>query len=124
MIYLASLYSNGVNSDSTVDTVVRQLRYEYTSKRLVEFMNSGEFVFSPIVHCHEISTKYRLPKTYEFWKNNDRHFISRSDKVYVLMMKDKHGSWKKSEGITDEINFAKSIGVQVEYIDCEDYNED
>lgn len=121
MIYLASLYSNGASTDSDLHKEVRQLRYEYTLKRLAEFMLEGNFVFSPIVHCHEAANKYGLPKDYEFYKNNDRHFVGLSEEVWVLMMEDDLGSWEFSHGMQDEIKYALDNNIPVKYIHCGDY---
>lgn len=121
MIYLASLYSNGCASGSDLHKEVRQLRYEYTLKRLAEFMAEGYFMFSPIAHCHETANKYSLPKDYEFYKNNDRHFVGLSDEVWVLMMEDDLGSWELSHGMQDEIKYALDNNITVKYIDCSDY---
>ena len=84
-------------------------------------INDGEFVFSPIAHCKVVADEYGLPHDYEFYKKNDRHFISKSDKVLVLKMVDECGSWEDSEGITDEIQFALDQGIKVGYLDCTDY---
>lgn len=121
MIYLASLYSNGAESNSSEHTYVREQRYRYTMKILCKLMYQEEFVFSPIVYCHEMSKKYDLPKDYTFWQENDRHFISKCDKVLVLKMYDEYGNWEKSKGIQDEIQYAKSLGVPVEYLSCNGY---
>lgn len=121
MIYLASLYSNGAESNSSEHTYIREQRYRYTMKRLVELMVQGEFVFSPIVHCHEMSNQFHLPKDYTFWQENDRHFVSKCDKVVVLKMCDEYGNWRKSKGMQDEITYAKSLGIPVEYLSCYGY---
>lgn len=121
MIYLASLYSLNAKTNSLQDRITRDKRYQYTLKRLSQMMNEGEFVFSPIAHCKVVADEYGLPHDYEFYKKNDRHFISKSDKVLVLKMVDEVGSWKGSEGITDEIKFALDLGILVEYIACDDY---
>lgn len=121
MIYLASLYSNGADTGCALDSGIREQRYQYTMKRLYELMMGGMFVFSPIVHCHEMSKKYDLPKDYTFWQENDRHFISNCDRVVVLKMSDEYGNWEKSKGIQDEIAYAKSSGVPVHYFTCYDY---
>lgn len=124
MIYLASLFSNGAKSNSGEHREIRKKRYEYTLERLAELKLKGEFVYSPIVHCYDMSNKFDMSKTYEFWKQNDRHFISKSDKLLVLRMKDSYGDWKQSKGIQDEVNFAESLGIEVEYLLCLDYNKE
>ena len=117
MIYVASLYSLNAKSNSFQDTCTRQHRYEYTEKRVSEFLSKGELVYSPIVHCHNMSVRYSLPKEYKFWQNIDRHMIDLCEGVYVLMMED----WELSEGITDEINYAMDLGKPVTYISCNDF---
>ncbi len=121
MIYLASLYSNGCASDSDLHKEIRQLRYEYTLKRLAEFMSEGYFVFSPIAHCKVAADTYGMPHDYEFYKNNDRHFVGLSEEVWVLMMEDDLGSWELSHGIQDEIKYALDNNIPVKYIHCSDY---
>ena len=121
MIYLASLYSLNAKTDNLQDRITRGKRYQYTLKRLSQMINDGEFVFSPIAHCKVVADEYGLPHDYEFYKKNDRHFISKSDKVLVLKMVDECGSWEDSEGITDEIQFALDQGIKVGYLDCTDY---
>ncbi len=122
MIYIASLYSNGVDTSSELHYNVRQARVEYTMKRVHEFMMNKEFVYSPILHCHEMSLQFNMPKDYTFWQSIDRHMVGKSDKVYVLCMEDEFGSWKDSTGMQDEINFALDNGAEVEYITCNDYS--
>lgn len=121
MIYVASLFSNGCHTDSDLDKEVRHQRYEYIMKRVADFMKHGFYVYSPILHCYEMSNRYKLPKDYAFWKDIDRDMISRCDKVLVLMMQDELGNWVHSEGVTDEINYAEILGKTVEFVDCEDY---
>lgn len=121
MIYVASLFSNGCHTDSDLDKEVRHQRYEYTMKRVVGFMKRGWHVYSLILHCYEMSNRYNLPKDYTFWKNIDRDMISRCDKVLVLMMSDDLGNWVHSEGMTDEINYATSLGKPIEFAECKDY---
>ncbi len=119
MKYLASLYSLNAKSNSFQDTCTRKHRYEYTMKRTCELLKKGEVVFSPIVHMHEMSIKYNLPKDYSFFKKIDRAMIDKADSLIVLKMK----GWEQSEGITDEIEYAKSLGKDIEYLECEGFVE-
>lgn len=121
MKYICSLYSLDAKTNSFKDTVTRQHRYEYAMKRTAMMLKNKENVYSPIVHCHEMSVKYQLPKDYSFWKSQDRHMIDKCDEVVVLKMNGVSGGWRESVGITDEINYAIKLGKPITYLECEDY---
>jgi hypothetical protein len=121
MIYLCSLYSLGAKTDSDLDLIVRQQRVDYTRKRLTELLIGGNQVISPISHTHEVSLKYKLPKEYKFWSDYDHALIDKCEEVWVLKMEDSAGSWKDSEGITDEISYAEETGKVIRYFDCDSY---
>lgn len=120
MIYLCSLYSNGLGSCEFPQQILED-RVDYTMKRVFHLISSGKYIYSPILHCHELSKRYPLPKGYEYWKSIDRNAINHCSEVYVLKMSDKFGNWKDSTGITDEVRYALSIGKRVTYLECEDY---
>tara|TARA_R110000850_G_scaffold107837_1_gene219632 strand:- start:144 stop:527 length:384 start_codon:yes stop_codon:yes gene_type:complete len=122
MIYVASLYSNGTgNLDPTRAQEVLDVRYNYTMKVVHEMLTDGKFPYSPIVHCHEMSNQYMLPKDYGFWKAVDRNAIGHCSSMVVLKMTDELGCWNKSVGMTDEIAYAKSLGKDIAYFNCNDY---
>ena len=105
-IYLAGPYSHK-------DPLVRENRY----LRLLEaeyalITSKGLCVMNPIGMCHELSKMYKMPTGYKYWQSRDRELIKRSDEVYVLTMQ----GWKESVGVTDEIQFAKSLGKSVIYL--------
>ena len=112
MIYLCSVYSY------KADASLMQKRFEYVEEFVAE--NFDWPLFSPIVYTHSVGVKYGLPKTYDFWKKRDRHFIELASEVWVLKMP----SWEFSEGVTDEIEYAKSIGKHVHFIDVADGDYD
>ncbi len=121
MKYIASLYSLGAKGDGYHAITTRQARVNYTRKRLAQLMHKGEVCYSPISHCHELSIQEDLPKEYLFWKACDRHMIAKSDGLIVLMMEDEYGSWKDSEGMTDEIeykylNLHNSMNIEYKYM--------
>lgn len=122
MIYLCSLYSNGIHGlpEQQVKEVVEK-RVDYTMRRVKGLLLREGCVFSPILHCHEMAKRYDLPKEYDFWKRIDRAFIDCCSEVMVLTMKDEAGSWKESVGVQDEIAYATSLGKPVHYLKCDDY---
>lgn len=104
--YLASPYSHK-------DPKVLCARYEEQGRIAAHLISKGYLVIAPIEMCHHLSQKYKLPGGYEYWQERDREFISRSDAVIVCKM----DGWKESVGVTDEIEYAKSLGKQVQYLD-------
>ncbi len=117
MIYVCSVYSLEAHSNSAADRAVRERRYQYAVDRVGDWMKEGIIgLFCPIAHCHVAANKRGLPKDYSFWKRNDRHMIDKCDEVWVLKMK----GWKRSEGITDEVNYAKELGKTIKYFECRD----
>ncbi len=122
MNYICSLYSNGVGDLTEVErSNIIQQRVNYTMRKVYELLVSGEYPYSPILHCHELSNRFELPKECHFWKDIDRNAIKHCSKVIVLKMEDIYGNWIDSTGIQDEISYAKSIGKVIEYIECDDY---
>ena len=122
MFYIISLYSLEAKGDSELSKFKRQSRYEYTMKRTAELLKSGNHCFSPITHCHEMANQHEMPKDYSFWKANDRHFVSLSEAVIVLDMKTSCGlNYESSEGMSDEIAHAKSIGKPVIFLKADDF---
>jgi hypothetical protein len=84
--YIASVYSLNAKGNSVEDLTLRDNRYLYTMKRVAIMAQKGQFVFSPIVHCHVMANTYNMPKDYTYYQDNDRHFIEVSDGVIVLKM--------------------------------------
>jgi hypothetical protein len=115
-IYVASPYS--VNADAQL----RQERYKYALMKTIEFTKKGLPVFSPIVHSHPMSLVANMPCTFDFWKELDCLYIDNCDQMYVLMM----DGWKESIGVQFEIEYAKSKGIPITYVNCVDspvYND-
>ena len=122
MIYVCSLYSNGIGGLPLPEQkLLLQKRVDYTMKRVYDMLMGGYSPYSPIIHCHDMSFKYDLPKDYDFWQNIDRNAIEHCSEVYVLKMEDAFGNWRDSKGISDEVSFAESIGKKITYFECEDY---
>jgi hypothetical protein len=122
MIYLCSIYSLGAHGDSETDKKTREGRYQYTMKRTAELIKAGNIVFSPILHSHSMAEYHDLPKSYEFFKKQDRCMIERSDQMVILDMKTIHGlGWESSEGVSDEEAFAKSLCRPVFILPCPDF---
>ena len=106
MIYLDSPYSHS-------DKAVRNERYFAVMKRTAELINQGFFVYSPILHNHNMADKYNLSSNFEFWQAFDKHMIDLAEAVYVLKL----DGWNTSIGVNYEINYASTKGILVVYFD-------
>jgi len=77
---------------------------------------NGEHVYSPIVHCHELAGKYKLPKSFPFWKSYNYAMLCKASKLHVLTIP----GWAESQGLSDpregEIALANSLSIGIEYI--------
>ncbi|KKN73970.1 hypothetical protein LCGC14_0395350 [marine sediment metagenome] len=112
MIYLASPYSSGhkiVGSEKDAMLVVRYLEVEAAVAQLIK---DGEMVYSPIVHHHHLALRYKMPKDFDFWRRRDFHFIDLSEMLLVLQLI----GWDISEGVTREIDYAKSKMKSIRYV--------
>jgi hypothetical protein len=103
--YLASPYSH-------LDPAVMHARYERAELATAWLLSRKIWVYSPIVHCHNMAKKLKLPTDNEFWKAYNRVMIRASDGILVLQI----DGWAQSVGIQDEIDFAYNYDIDVEYI--------
>ena len=81
--------------------------------------NEGRNVYAPISSCHHIAKKYGMPRDYAFWKEMCEVFVSRSQKIIVVMLP----GWKVSVGLAAEIKLAEKLGLEIEYLDPTPYLE-
>lgn len=111
LTYVASVYSQG-----NADAALLQKRYEVVLKwvatNLVERVQRGEVLYSPIAHNHEMAKVATLPKTWDFWKQIDVATLKHCAKLIVLQMP----GWEESVGIQAEIEVAKANCIPIEYI--------
>lgn len=102
--YLASPYTH--DDQSVVERRVSQAM-EYTADQL----NQGIYVYSPIVHCHELATLHSLPTDADFWWGFNSTMIRSCKELIVLQLDD----WLKSKGVKQEINYAEFLGIPVRH---------
>ena len=108
LIYLASPHNSKAS-------ITRERRYKAVVKVTAILMKDGYFIYSPIVHSHEVSKEigkeYALH--YDFWKTYDHYMISLCDIFVVLMIP----GWDISVGVSDEINYSNEIHKRILYLD-------
>lgn len=108
MIYLASPYSHK-------DPVIVKTRFLLVEQATAILINAGHFVWSPIVHCHEMAAKYAMPTDAEFWKAYNFDFIRRSEAMFVLDIE----GWQESKGVMMELKLAADMMLPVSFVSPE-----
>ena len=110
--YLASPYQN---PDSPTDLPYCILRFEEACRAAAVLMSQGHRIFCPIAHSHPIA--HHLPAeqrtSHDFWLKQDFAMLMMADRLLVLQLH----QWKRSVGVAAEIEFARSNGIPVEYLD-------
>lgn len=104
MIYLASPYT-GTKEEM-------QQRYEAVLRVTATFIANKCWVYSPIVHCHEMAVRYNLPRDFQFWREYDTDTINAVEEVYVLQLP----GWKESHGMRYEMGLAKMCHKPLRYV--------
>jgi hypothetical protein len=102
--YLASPYSHE-------SSAVRERRFEDVAKCAAHFMRQEYILFCPITHSHPIQ-KHGTPGGWGFWRHVDETAIENCEQLWVLCIE----GWKESEGVQDEIKFAKNCFIPIHYI--------
>lgn len=108
MIYLASPYTHP-------DPQVVQSRFLSAMQYTADCLCAKEFIYSPIVHCHELATRHTLPTDFDFWKSYNFHMLGRADELRVLML----DGWETSKGVSAEIMLAQELGIKTVYVRVE-----
>jgi len=105
LVYLAVPYSHN-------EEAVREKRFEMVNKVAGKLINRGEYIYSPISHCHPIALVEDLPKDWEYWEGYCRAFMNCCGKMYVLMI----DGWTESTGVRAEIKIAQELGIEIVHV--------
>lgn len=97
MIYLASPYSNP-------DPFIQETRYLQAMEYLAFYLRRGVWMYSPIVHCHELAKISDIPRDAAFWSPYCLYMLSLSNELRVLRL----SGWRQSKGVQEEIAAAKA----------------
>ena len=104
-IYLASPYSHESET-------IRHLRFKAVEKVTVYLLKARRWVYSPIVHCHELSVANRLPSDAAHWEDYNKCMLSSAHEMYILELP----GWEKSKGVTMERAYARERNMPVNHI--------
>lgn len=91
MIYLASPYSSP-------DPGIMSERYTKTMIVTAGMLGERQWVFSPIVHCHEMARRLSMPADFEFWREYNYHMLELADEMLILTLP----GWEASKGVWAE----------------------
>lgn len=100
MLYLASPYSSELPH-------VREERYQQALKCTAALLVKHNWVYSPIVHCHELAKLYALPTSFEFWKRYNFAMLRRCETFGIL----KIDGWDESVGLSEEFKLARTLSM-------------
>lgn len=104
-IYVAAPYSDD-------DINVVDQRVANIMQYVAQLFKQGNYAFSVVLHCHEMSKVHNIPKTYDFWEGYCETMISHCDCVHVLMIP----GYEQSTGVNGEIDLANKYNKQIVYI--------
>jgi hypothetical protein len=99
------------------DEAVRDFRAAVSDIIFADLSNQGRYIYAPISSCHHVAKKYRLPTTWEFWKNMCEAYVSICKTFIIVTLP----GWETSTGVTAELKIAERCGIKVEHIDPKPY---
>ena len=105
IMYLASPYTH-------MDKEIQHMRYLAVRDTAAQLMRDGEFVLSPIVHCHPMAVSCDLKGDIDFWRDYDFAMIEALPRFGILTLP----GWEKSDGITEEQSHATFLGRDTDFV--------
>lgn len=104
MTYVSSAYSYNPelgyeNASEIVSMLIHHPYFKYT------------FVYSPIVHWHNVAKTFNLPTDAQFWHEQNTLQLSKSDIMVISI----DGPYNSSCGVQYEIGYAASKDIQILY---------
>ena len=108
LVYLAGPYSHS-------DEKIVQQRIDAYAEAVAYFMAVAVnlYVFSPVLQCFYVAKQHNLPHDFKFWAERDFFMIQKSSAMWVLTLK----GWQESYGLSQELEYAESIGRDILYVD-------
>jgi hypothetical protein len=104
LYYLAAPYTRVDDREALMRDVMR-----FSGELMVK--NPGHHVVSPLFNHYSLNHVPALGVDYNFWKSYSQDLLKRCDALIVLT----YDGWLDSTGVTDEINFARSLGLVVRF---------
>ena len=109
LIFLSSPFSNS-------DKKIQDMNYKKIAKYAIKLSKEGKIAFSPLIYGLELKNHSEdFHSDWKSWQDFCTTMISKCDEFRVYRI----AGWDKSEGVRGEIEYAKSIGIEVIYVDEE-----
>jgi len=87
-------------------------RFDEAMRAAAWLLKRNIWVYSPIVHCHQMAIRYSLPKDHVYWKSYDTAMLLSSSGMLILTIE----GWDKSSGIRDEQEVAEHYRYQIQHL--------
>jgi len=110
LIYVAVPFSHD-------DEKVMVQRFDAVTLFCGKLIADGYHVYSPITHTWPMAQVTNMRTDWDFWEENCRLYLSKCDKLIVLML----NGWKESKGVQSEIKIAEDLGLEIEYVEGDEY---
>lgn len=108
-IYLASPYTHP-------DPGVMHERYISAAEYCARLLQEERFIYSPIVHCHDLAQRFALPRDINFWHSYNTTMLRLAREMHILTLP----GWERSHGVQYEIDVASTIQLPLSYISWRD----
>jgi hypothetical protein len=103
--YLASPYTH-----TSLDLM--QQRYNEVMAATHWLLKHRIWVYSPIVHCHELAIRYRLPRDAKFWQAYNTTMLLASWRLLILTLP----NWQDSVGVEYEMEVAEKHSLPINFL--------
>jgi hypothetical protein len=113
LIYLATPYSANKNLSDESKLNIQEARFQEAMRVAAALMKDGHYIYSPIVHCHQMACRFGLPKDWQYWQHYLKVMLPRCDELWVVVM----AGWQESTGVQAEIVLARELKKPVRYVD-------
>lgn len=90
--YLASPYSH-------FSPEVLEERFRLAMSATAWMLKQRRWVYSPIVHCHQLAQEHVLPTDADYWRDYDFAMLDSAAGLIVLLLP----GWQESKGMKAEI---------------------
>lgn len=97
-LYVASPYSHA-------NPEIMHQRFLRAEHYCANALRNNHWVYSPIVHCHEMARRHGLPTDAKFWAAYNKAMMEAASGLEVLMLP----GWTESKGVNEELGYAQLL---------------
>jgi Domain of unknown function (DUF1937) len=108
--YLASPYTHA-------DSDVMENRYIQARNCTAWLLSLKIWVYSPIVHCHELAKYHELPRDADYWWEYNKAMLEPASELIVLAL----DGWQDSTGVAKEVGLADRLKKSISFISPKTY---